>query len=265
MPGNMRKKKRTQINQNIEDTRTTIRDIYNKLYTSINLLMHQGEWNIKDKNIEWPGDSSWEIMIGAILVQRSSWRNAAKALENLRKNNLTIPEGILNISDEQLSNIIKPAGFSTRKARTIIELAKLIKKYSSINKLFKIQNLRDLLLNIYGIGNETADVIMLYAGQIPTIPVSEYTKRILSRVLGISEKLSYKEWQDLLLKSLQALSDYKNFHALMSELGYHYCRPKPLCVKCPVSCMCSYSRQHKKYMHEINNPKHGKDSSINKT
>ena len=265
MPRNMRKKKETQINQSIEGLRTIIRNIYNKLYTSMNLLIHQGEWNIKDRNIEWPGNSSWEIMIGAILVQRSSWRNAAKALENLRKNDLTTPEKILNISDAQLSSIIRPAGFPTRKARTIRELAKLIKKYSSIDKLFKIQNLKDLLLNTYGIGNETADVIMLYAGQIPTTPVSEYTKRILGRVLGVSKKLSYKEWQDLLLKSLQALSDYKNFHALMSELGYHYCRPKPLCIECPISSMCNYAHQHKKYMHEINNLNHGKDSGINKT
>ncbi|MEM3832337.1 MAG: endonuclease [Thermoprotei archaeon] len=239
----MRREKKRQTNQDIEDIIITI---YNKLYESTNLLTNKDEWSIKDGKIEWPGNSSWEIMIGAILIQRSSWRNTAKALENLRKNELTTPEKILSIDIEQLSNIIRSAGFPARKAKTIIELAKLIKKYSSMDNIFKTQNIRNLLLNIYGIGNETADVIMLYAGQIPTIPISDYTKRILSRVLGINKKLSYKEWQTLLLKSLHTLSNYKNFHALTSELGYHYCHPKPLCTKCPLSSMCNYAFQHKK-------------------
>lgn len=262
----MCEQKKKQINPK-KDTETInkIRTINSKLRDSLNLLLHQDEWNVKNGEIEWPGSSQWEIMMGAILVQRSSWKNTKKALENLKNNNLDTPEKILNIEIKHLSDMIKPAGFPTRKAKTIIELAKLIKKHSSIDNFFKTRNVRNALLSIYGIGDETADVIMLYAGHLPAIPVSEYTRRILSRVLAVNKKFTYKQWQTLISASLNTISDYKAFHALMSELGYHYCKPKPLCIKCPLSSVCSYAMQHKIYMHEENCPNHGKDISINKT
>jgi len=240
---------------NIKEEReliSKIRAVNELLRGSLNELLHQNEWYIKEDHLEWPGNSAWEIMMGAILVQRSSWKNVSKVLENLRNNNITSPKNVLQTKTRTLIEIIKPAGFSSRKARSIKELAKLIERHGSINDLFNgsFKYVRRALLSVYGIGDETADVIMLYAGNMPAIPVSDYTKRILNRVLGIKEKYTYDTWQRLISNALNSISNYKTFHALMSELGYHYCRPKPRCLYCPLSLICEHAQSHKKYMYE---------------
>lgn len=229
-----------------------IRAISELLQNSSDKLLHQNEWYIRENHVEWPSNSAWEIMTGAILVQRSSWKNVSKVLEKLRINNIVSPKNVLQIKTKTLIKIIKPAGFPARKARSIKELAKLVERHGSINDLFNksFKYIRKALLSVYGIGNETADVIMLYAGNIPAMPVSDYTKRILSRVLGLEKEYAYDVWQELISNALDSISNYKTFHALTSELGYHYCRPKPRCSNCPLLLICDYAESHKKYMYE---------------
>jgi endonuclease-3 related protein len=230
-----------------EELINKIRKVNELLRNSLDKLLYQNEWYIQKDHIEWPGNSAWEIMMGAVLVQKSSWKNVSKVLEKLRSKNIASPKHVLQVKTKTLIKIIKPAGFSERKARTIKELAKLIEKHRSIDALFNrsFKYVRETLLNVYGIGNETADVIMLYAGNMPAMPVSDYTKRILSRVLGIKKEYTYDIWQQLISNALNSIPSYKTFHALMSELGYHYCRPKPRCLNCPLLSICDYAHSHK--------------------
>ena len=177
----------------------------------------------------WPVSSSnseFEIIVGAILTQNTNWKNVEKSIKNLKDNNLLDKNSIKNINIAKLAALIRSSGYYKQKAK---KLKEFVSFEGEIN--------RENLLNIWGIGPETADSILLYAYNKPVFVIDAYTKRIFSR-LGI--KLNdYDEYQEYFHKNLP--KDYKLFneyHALLVELAKKHCKTKPICENCPLINEC---------------------------
>jgi len=223
-----------------------IEQVYNILYKS---LGKQGWWplTLKLKSEHYKGppktdNHKFEIIIGAILTQNTNWKNVEKALYNLAKNKLLDINKINKTKKEKLAPLIKPAGYYNQKTERIKLLANyLITNYKgNINLFFKksIKELRKELLTLKGIGPETADSIILYAAEKPIFVIDAYTKRIFNR-LGIKLN-TYDEYQELFHKNLKPnINIYKEYHALLVELGKHYCKTKQICLNCPLNNLCS--------------------------
>ena len=182
----------------------------------------------------WPTTSDnkrFENILGAILTQNTSWKQVEKAIANLKNNDLISQEAIKKVSLRRLASLIKPAGYFNQKAKRL----KIINQFLEKNK----NPTRDQLLEVNGIGPETADSILLYAFNQPSFVIDTYTKRIMQR-LGYKEE-SYGGLQALFQDNLP--NDYKiynEFHALFVEHAKTYCRKKPLCQKCPLNSRCNY-------------------------
>ena len=188
----------------------------------------------------WPGDTKIEIIIGAILTQNTAWANAEKAIGNLRREKVLNVNRLSGISEKKLARLIRPSGYYNIKAIRIKNFLRFLNtRYrGSIDKMFgsDLFKLREELLAVKGIGQETADSILLYAGNKPVFVVDAYTKRIFSRHGLINEGADYKEVQSLFMDNLakdQGL--FNEFHALIVELGKSVCKSKkPLCSMCPI-------------------------------
>ncbi len=187
----------------------------------------------------WPADSDFEIIIGAILTQNTSWVNVEKAIANLKKRNLLNPKKLYKINTKILAQLIKPSGYYNIKAKRLKSFAEfLFKNYNgSLKNMFSRpwQELRSQLLEVNGIGPETADSILLYAGNKPVFVVDAYTKRIFSRHNFVDPAAKYGELQHIFMKNLP--HDHKIFneyHALIVELGKNICKKKPGCRICPI-------------------------------
>jgi len=191
--------------------------IYKKL---LNHFGYQNWWPVTSNN------KTDEIIIGAILTQNTAWKNVEKVIKILKDKNLLNKKAMLKILQNELANLIKPVGYYNQKA-------KKLKAFFNYNGEITREN----LLSIWGIGEETADSILLYAYEKPYFIVDAYTKRVMKH-LGFDES-SYKELQNLFHKNLpEDVEIYKEFHALFVELGKKYCRTKPVCDKCPLIEVC---------------------------
>ncbi|NPA32118.1 MAG: endonuclease III domain-containing protein [Aquificae bacterium] len=193
----------------------------------------------------WPVDKEYhkkqktdpreEIVIGALLVQNTSWKNAKKAIENLKRERALSLSSITTMEEEKLSELIKPAGYYRKKALYLKELSR---RFRSADELSKLS--RDELLKLRGIGKETADVILLYAFGKPHFVVDAYTKRLLRRLFGIEG--SYEEIKELFEKELGRDTElFKEYHALIDVHAQTHCRKKPLCEGCPLFGVCGAS------------------------
>ncbi len=182
----------------------------------------------------------FEIIVGAILTQNTSWKNVEKAIFNLNKNNLLSMEKIKAVNKNRLANLIRPSGYFNQKA----ERLKIIADYFSKTRLASFKKLetkkaRDLLLSIKGIGPETADSILLYAFNRPVFVIDAYTKRIFSRMGICKEDCRYHELQDIFHSSLPKKQKlFSEYHALLVELAKQHCTKKPVCSGCPVVGSC---------------------------
>ncbi len=188
----------------------------------------------------WPGDSPFEVLVGAVLVQNTAWRNVERAIENLREAGLMEPRALYAVPEQELAELIRPAGYYQVKARRLRNLLKLIvEQYDgSLEAMFRtdLATLREELLGVSGIGPETADAILLYAGSLPTFVVDTYTHRILARHGWIGYEAEYHEIKDYFEASLPAdAALYNEYHALLVRLGKDYCRKTaPKCEACPL-------------------------------
>jgi len=188
----------------------------------------------------WPGDTRLEVCIGAILTQNTSWKNVARAIENLKKRNLLTIDALYNIDQAYLADIIRPAGYFNIKAKRLKSFISVIFEdfESNLDKLFSLglDDARRKLLDIKGIGPETADSILLYAGGLPTFVVDAYTKRILIRHNIIDEDSSYEDIRYLFMDYLPPdIELFNEYHALLVSLGKYFCKKKrPLCTSCPL-------------------------------
>ncbi len=187
----------------------------------------------------WPGDSPFEVIIGAILTQNTAWRNVESAISNLKGEGRLYPGEILRIDGKALADLIRPAGYyniKTRRLKSFIHF--LYEEYNgSLADMFKeeLWQLREKLLSVKGIGEETADSILLYAGGKPVFVVDAYTRRILHRHNIIQADATYGEIQALFMNNLpQSVSLYNQYHALLVNTGKFFCRKNPGCDACPL-------------------------------
>jgi endonuclease-3 related protein len=191
----------------------------------------------------WPGESPFEVMVGAVLVQNTAWRNVERAITNLREEGLFEANAMYALPVEQLAELIRPAGYYQIKARRLRNLLQLVvEKYDgSLESMFTtdLTTLREQLLAIHGIGPETADAILLYAGGMPTFVVDTYAHRVLARHGWIGYDASYHEIKDFFESSLPADATlYNEYHALLVRVGKDFCkRSAPKCEVCPLACM----------------------------
>ncbi len=211
-----------------------VKVVYSKLYKEFG---PQGWWPLtikgnKTKHHVGPPKTDkhrFEIIIGAILTQNTNWKNVEKALYNLSRNNLIDPDKIRKTGQEKIAQLIRPAGYYNQKAERLKIVAYFIENNSNPK--------RQQLLDVKGIGPETADSILLYAYQKPYFVIDAYTKRIFER-LGFKED-SYDGWQNLFTNNLKEDTQlFNEYHALLVELGKNHCKTKPLCNKCPIIRIC---------------------------
>ncbi len=193
----------------------------------------------------WPAETPFEVCVGAVLTQNTNWKNVEKAIENLKRENLLSPEELVSCPDEKLENLIKPAGFFRQKSKYLKNLAKFILEEGGLKRLAEREKeeLRKSLLQVRGIGRETADSILLYALNKPSFVVDAYTKRLFCR-LGLieNEKRDYEFVKGLVEKEIPpeegSLEIYKEFHALIVEHAKRVCRKKPVCYECILCDKC---------------------------
>ena len=190
----------------------------------------------------WPGDSQFEIIVGAVLTQNTNWANVEKAIVNLKTANALSPGALFNMPREQLAVLIKPAGYFNIKAKRLGNLLDwLCNEYSgeleNVEQL-NTSRLREELLSIKGIGPETADSILLYAFNRPVFVVDTYTARICGRHGLIEPPFEYEQLQELFQYNLpEDVKMFNEFHALLVQVGKEYCRPKAKCTGCPLESL----------------------------
>lgn len=188
----------------------------------------------------WPGESPFEIMVGAILTQNTAWTNVEKAIANLKKEKLLSPAAMDRADEKQLARAIQPSGFFNIKTRRLKNfLAYLKGRYSySIERMRKepMDRLRTELLAVNGIGPETADSILLYALGKTAFVIDAYTRRIFSRHGLMDSALGYEEWRSLFEKALPSETPlFNDFHAQIVLLAKRYCRSRQVdCRRCPL-------------------------------
>ncbi len=175
----------------------------------------------------WPGDSRLEIIIGAVLTQAVAWRNVKKAIDNLKEKQLIDINRLAEIPGAELAELIKPALYHRQKAKKLKAVISFItREYNqNVDLLFNesLAELRPKLLAVWGIGPETADSILLYAGSKKTFVVDTYTCRIFSRLGIVPENISYHEMQEFMQKHVDPDIDiYNEYHALLVALGANY-------------------------------------------
>lgn len=196
----------------------------------------------------WAGETKFEIFIGAILVQQTSWRNVKLSLNAIKKAKAMDINLIASMNIRKVEKLVRQSGFYRQKAKRIKQISKtIIKNYGSLEDLFSMdkKELRNVLLSMDGIGKETADCIVLYAADKPAFVIDAYTKRIMSRVdYNINQNISYDDLQKYFEHNIQNnLELYKDFHAQFVELGKNYCKPTPKCYSCPLRNICDYSME----------------------
>lgn len=188
----------------------------------------------------WPGDTPFEIMVGAVLTQNTNWTNVSRAIDNLKSENLLSFAELHKLSIEELAQKIKPAGYFNLKAARLKNLLDFIaREYDgSLESMFadNVHILREEILTVKGIGPETADSIMLYAGNKPVFVVDAYTHRIFARHGIIAEEDGYYEIQEHFMLSLpEDIALFNEYHALIVRLGKEFCKKsRPLCSSCPL-------------------------------
>jgi endonuclease-3 related protein len=216
----------------------------------------------------WPARSRFEVVVGAYLTQNTNWSNVDKALANLRRARRLTVNAMREIALKELEALVRPSGYFRQKARNLKTfIAFLDREYSSsLTRMFAVptEKLRAELLDLSGVGPETADSILLYAGNHPVFVVDAYTRRVLLRHGIINEKTSYEEIRAMIENAISssgaeslvvknAVSDprhpvsrissaarselaqhYNELHALIVRVGNHYCRAKPICEGCPL-------------------------------
>ena len=187
----------------------------------------------------WPAQTAFEVMVGAVLTQRTNWSNVEKALSALKAAGLMEPGALAEADLERLQSLIRPAGYYRQKSRNLLRLVQwfVARSGGDIASLERVRTdeLRAELLSLRGIGPETADSILLYGLGRPTFVVDAYTKRAVVRHSLLDAECTYEELKELFEGHLpRDVELYQDFHAQLVQLGKRYCRPRPLCSMCPL-------------------------------
>jgi len=187
----------------------------------------------------WPGETPFEISVGAILTQNTSWKNVEKAIRRLKAAEMLTPGRLFHESEELIAELIRPSGYYRIKAKRLKSFLNfLYDEYGgSMEKMFgsDLWDLREQLLSVHGIGEETADSIMLYGGHKDIFVVDAYTRRIMERAGLVQKDWTYGRIQKLFMENLpQERTVYNQYHALLVNTGKHYCKRDPQCDECPL-------------------------------
>jgi endonuclease-3 related protein len=188
----------------------------------------------------WPARTPFEVIVGAILTQNTVWTNVERAISNLRREKLLTPAALARVNARRLERLVRSSGYFRQKARKLKEFVSFLQREfgGSLARMFRTptEQLRESLLAVHGIGPETADSILLYAGGHSTFVVDAYTKRILARHGLAKEKAGYEEVRALFESSLpRDTALYNEFHGLIVNVGKNWCRTRnPRCECCPL-------------------------------
>ncbi len=186
----------------------------------------------------WPGKTAFEVILGAILTQNTSWNNVEGALTKLRAARLLSPTAIEKVSLRRLERLIRSSGYYRQKARKLKAFCEFLRREhgGSLKRMFETPTiiLREKLLEIFGIGPETADSILLYAGEHSVFPVDAYTRRLLLRHGWINEKTKYEDIRWMFERQFPGdTRRFNELHALIVAMGKKFCRvQQPLCSEC---------------------------------
>ncbi len=193
----------------------------------------------------WPAESPFEVVVGAILTQNTAWRNVERAIVALKEADVLSSSELVRIDRLHLESLIRTAGFFRQKAERLKLFAAFLQRRcgGDLAALLAgpLEQVRAELLTLKGVGPETSDSILLYAGDRPSFVVDAYTRRLLTRVglLGGDEK--YEAIRALFMDHLPHSSElFNEFHALIVEECKTFCRVKPLCGACPLQTVCTY-------------------------
>ena len=214
--------------------RRTLLTVFDSLYTAYGLQ----HW--------WPGETPFEIMVGAVLTQNTAWTNVEKAIANLESRSKLSPEAIIAARKDHLANWLRPSGYFNVKAERLKNLCRWYVEAGGFSVLSQRQTgaLREALLSVSGVGPETADDIMLYAFQRPVFVIDAYTRRLFSRLGFIAGDEAY---EDLRLACEDRLGAdvrlYNEFHALIVLHARTVCRVRPRCDDCLLRESCVAGRE----------------------
>ena len=187
----------------------------------------------------WPARTRFEVVVGTVLTQNTAWTNVEKAIARLRAAGALRPAALAALPRPRLAALIRSAGYYNIKAKRLENLLRYLKRRCGLRlpRLFRGQPeaLRRELLAVNGIGPETADSILLYAGDIPLFVVDAYTRRILARHGLLRPDAGYEDTQALFMASLpRDAALFNEYHALLVMVGKDYCRSAPRCEACPL-------------------------------
>ncbi len=219
--------------------------------TLLRTFHHQHWWPVDTKyHNKNKTDPRFEIILGAILTQNTQWNNVKQALQNLKADHIFSLKRLKNTPTNKLKELIKPSGFFNQKAQRLQTITTyFLETYEGdLTQFFnqKTANIRTELLTLNGIGPETADSILLYAGNHPVFVIDAYTRRISTRLHLPTNSDSYKDLQRYFQEDLQhrypahdLSAIYKETHALLVELAKRHCtKTKPACTTCPLHQTC---------------------------
>jgi endonuclease-3 related protein len=208
-----------------------LRDIYARMFSELG----PQDW--------WPARSRLEIILGAILVQNTAWQNAALGVKQLRARGLLRLDHLQKASLAEIENCVRPAGFYRQKARTITNFLDWLERdcQGSLTRMFGLapHQARLQLLEIKGLGPETVDAILLYAGGHPFFVADGYTRRILARHQLVQPEARYEDVQKFLHRHLAPEPKlFNEYHALLVEVGKQHCKLRaPQCPLCPLEAL----------------------------
>jgi len=195
----------------------------------------------------WPADTAFEVMVGALLTQNTNWRNVEKAIDQLKSADMLNAQKIIACDINHLESLIRPSGFFRQKAARLKNLCQFYIQHGGVEGLQQqeLRPLRTMLLQLNGIGPETADSILLYALSMPIFVVDAYTRRIFSRLGLIAPTADYDSIQQYFHLRLERNSRlFNEYHALIVTHAKQHCRLQPDCQDCPLAYHCPASMEH---------------------
>lgn len=215
-----------------------MRDRLLGIYRSLRAAHGHQDW--------WPGETPFEVVVGAVLTQNTAWRNVEKALENLRRAHVLAPKPLLATRTAKLQRLLVPAGYFRIKEKRLRAVVRWWAKHrGDVRRLRRMDlaSLRAELLAVHGVGPETADSILLYAIGHPSFVVDAYTRRIFRRLGIVPGRWTYEETRAFFETNLPAdVALWNDFHAQIVRLGSGRCQPKPRCDGCPLADDCRVPR-----------------------
>lgn len=195
-------------------------------------------FSIYGKQFWWPGDTVFEICVGAILTQNTNWGNVEKAMALLQTEGLMSAQAMRDCSSDKLAECIRPSGYFNQKTRKLQAFLQWLDSHNDDENIIAeipADRLRTELLDIWGVGEETADSMMLYGFHKPVFVVDAYTRRLVERHHWLPSGKSYADIQHFFIENTDISESYYNeFHALIVLLGKNFCKPKPDCENCPL-------------------------------